>query len=235
MSNITTTDVLAVSEEMSFTDHEVLVSTEQEIQFCASVAAEELASGVDRSRFSIGFGDEQNYYSLTAAGSSTFSATLSAGRTVCEMVYRLINPEKSLIIGFPYFMAQVLAGNEADFDIANSVHLDYMERHLPDFEASYGTVSMQDLRDGNGLPSYDMIFAHMPVIAHDIQMIEHLYNALNVGGALVLNSAHDQSNVFVHAEKHPYSEIFSACSLFEGANVYQVPVGLGIAVVTKSS
>lgn len=235
MTALTNADILAVSEELSYTKHESSLLATEEVAFCASVAAEEASLEIDRRRYAIAFGDDANYYELTAAGSAVFSATLGAVRTVHEAFIQAVKPKSALIIGFPWGAVRMLASTDGcQIDVANSIHLDYFERFGGAEGFDYSVVTMQNLRGGALPRQYDVIYAQMSWVAGDDDLLEHLYAGLSPKGVLLLNSSHDQGAVFIHGAAHPYAETFTKLSQFEGANVYQIPVGIGATVVTKA-
>lgn len=235
MAGLTNADILAVSEELSYTKHEMSLLATDEVAFCAEVAAEEKSLGLNRSRYAIAFGDDANYYELTASGSSVFSATLGATRTVHEAFMQAVKPTSALVIGFPWAAVRMLSQFEnCHIDVANSIHLDYFERFGGAEQFQFSTVTMQNARGGALPRAYDIIYAQMSWVNGDEELLTSLYSSLSQNGIFLINSSHDQGAVFIHGSRHPYSETFAFLSQMEGANVYQIPVGLGATVVTKA-
>ena len=125
---ITTTDILAAAETHSKTAHKTNVTSADQITAADSIIAEEVATGVDRSRDAVHYHDELNVYDMVSVGSAGFEAVYANLRTVEEMVIRLANPTNLLTIGVNVVAPARLG--IGSLTVANTPHLDYFERFM---------------------------------------------------------------------------------------------------------
>ena len=231
MAAVTVTEILASAKMHSKTAHETSQSSAGLAVAATSIIAEEVATGVDRSRDALHFHDELNVYDMIAVDAEAFNVVIENERTIVEMVIRLANPTSLLSI----------AGSVPTLDldlnsltIANTTHLDYFERFMNPGALVYDVVSMQDLRDQDYPKVWDCVVINMSSVAHDFSIIDGLYTQLPAGGSIILRSAGDQGNVARYGVAHEYVTCFDSLKDNADCYLYQVPSGLGVAVAVKS-
>jgi len=234
MTGVSTEDMWTMCRELSTPAFTSEFDMSDESSFGAVVAVEEQASGVDNSRFAIGFADEQMYYSMTGSGSTAIGLVLNTIYMNIEATMRVASPKKVLVVGGLLAGPLMIAKNVASqIHVSNSIHLDYFERHFSGDKPTYTVVSLQDISNEAAPGPYDFIIVHVPAFAHDTNFFVKLFNQLSVGGTMYAWSAHDQGNLFKSKQNHPYVDLYSTLKQLDGARVYQVPVSLGAALVVK--
>ena len=232
MADPTTTDLLATAETNSKTAHKTNVTNADQITAANSIIAEEIATGVDRTRDAVHFHDELNVYDMVSVGSAGFEAVYANLRTVVEMVIRLTNPTNLLQVGVNVVSPARLG--IGSLTIANTPHLDYFERFMNPGALVYDVVSMQNLRDGVYPKVWDCVALSMANVAHDFSIVDGLYAQLPAGGSIILGSAGDQGNVARYGNNHEYVTCFDSLMSNSDCFLYQIPSGLGAAVAIKS-
>lgn len=232
MAAPSTTDLLATSEANSKTAHETDVTNADQITAANAIIAEEVATGVDRSRDALHYHDELNVYDMISVASAGFEAVYANLRTVVEMTIRLANPTNLLQIGVNVVSPARLG--IGSLTIANTPHLDYFERFMNPGALVYDVVSMQNLRDRAYPKVWDCVALNMPSVAHDFSIVDGLYAQLPAGGSIILGSAGDQGNVARYGNHHEYVACFDSLKSNSDCFLYQIPSGLGVAVATKS-
>jgi len=234
MANVSIDDIFSVAEELSFTASESDCTPENELALVRAAAVLEGQEGADRSRSSIGFNDELNYYEFVGAGSSTFMPIWLSQKTQMECILRAKRPNAVLVGGFvagPLSVASAVGATE--IDVINSVHLDYYERFYPGSKPDYNTVTFQDIEQNIFPRTYDAVVVLASHVAHNPEILENIYGSLNSQGVIFLVASHDQGNLYKFKETHPYYSMYVSASNWEGAHVYQIPAGLGSTVITK--
>ena len=228
----TAVDMLKVAEAHGNAAHYASIEVATEKAFAEAVIAEELGLGADRSDESIGIHDDMNHYAHAAMWSEAFGTVMLHSRTIQEMLIRMANPSERLVISNnPYFLLKLGIGNVT---IANSIHLDYMERHHNISGLEYSVSSMQDIEGGTFNKTYDMAIVGLPLVRHDFGLLDTIYGQLPNGGSLICTSSNDHGKLFHFNNAHDYSAVYEHLKTLTGAHLYHIPGGLGISLLTKT-
>jgi hypothetical protein len=224
-------DMLLVSEKYSSTLHGEAGDKAAETASAEAIVSEEIDLGMDRSLETVGYNDELCVYERTASDSPSFDAVNAHMRSMQEMLIRLKNPTNLLIIGIPYVPLRLGIGN---ITLANSIHLDYMERHMDTTGMSYDVIAMQAIRDNEFPKTFDMASVHLPQINHNHDMVQNIFDQLPIGGAIILTSSNDHGRLFEYDGAHDYSEMFTDFASLANSKMYHMSAGLGVSLLTKT-
>jgi hypothetical protein len=198
-----------------------------------AVIAEELGHGMDRTMDNIGTHDEMAVYEHTASGYEAFLVVQAHLRSMQEMLIRLGNPSELLLVqNNPYVNVKLGIGNTT---LANNIHLDYMERHMDISGLDYNVISMQDIETASFTKTYDMAVVQMPLVRHDLGLIEKIYSQLPSGGSIIIIASNDHGKFFAFNLAHDYSAAYDSLKALSGAHLYHTASGFGVSLLTKTT
>ena len=225
-------DMLKVAEKYTSASHTDNLDSAAQITAATAIVNEETGHGMDRSVATVGYNDELCVYERVASDSPSFNAVNSHMRSMQEMLIRLSNPTELLVIGIPYCPLKLGIGN---ITLVNSLHLDYMERHMDVSGLEYETIEMGAI-ESNAFPkTFDMASVHMPQVNHNFDIVKNIFNQLPVGGSIILTSTNDHGRWFEYDGSHDYVNLYSDLVDMANAKLYHMASGLGVSLAVKTA
>ena len=224
--------MLKVAEKFTSASHMSNIDSATEIAAATAIVNEETGHGMDRSTATVGYNDELCVYERVASGSASFNTVNSHMRSMQEMLIRLSNPTELLVMGIPYCPLKLGIGN---ITLVNSLHLDYMERHMDVSGLEYETLEISAIESSAFPKTYDMASIHMPQVNHNFDIVTNIFNQLPVGGSIILTSTNDHGRWFEYDSAHDYVNLYTELQESANAKLYHMASGLGVSLVSKTA
>ena len=225
-------DMLKVAEKFTSASHMSNIDSATEIAAATAIVNEETGHGMDRSTATVGYNDELCVYERVASGSASFNTVNSHMRSMQEMLIRLSNPTELLVMGIPYCPLKLGIGN---ITLVNSLHLDYMERHMDVSGLEYETLEISAIESSAFPKTYDMASIHMPQVNHNFDIVTNIFNQLPVGGSIILTSTNDHGRWFEYDSAHDYVNLYTELQESANAKLYHMASGLGVSLAVKTA
>ena len=208
--DVTAPQLFSMTESISNTAHREVLTFERRTSFGNAVKQEEIALGAPQDRNSFGFATEIVNYDRIATGSFNFLTTFSAYCSIVEGVVRAARPSSLYISDSSMVKVMMTAGIGADLFVENSIHLDYVERHLGlPSDLEYTVVTHADARSGVFPQKFDISLLEAADASANPEMLEAAIDNCTDGGTVVLGVSFDQGNLIRLGEAHDFWPMFT--------------------------
>ena len=200
---------------------------------CNTFYSDEIATGVDRSRSSIGMSLQLNYPSLFINPDSPGFDIELINRSILELGVHLLKPQKVLCGTVDFACAATLNELVANCDFVNTLSVHYLESFINQTIEDSRVISFQDIENDNFASDYDMAVIALELFSHDTSLIDTIWDHILPSGCMIMSGFSDFGTLYTQKDMHPFYEYLEKLCSDSDKCVIHIPVGTSIMYVIK--